>query len=138
MGITSTQRDQTEKMSKQFGLRTRYLRAIVSAKLLEGTAINTPTCCPAGYSVSQAVPSFARSLSSQSTTTQLTDEQTILLSQVSHQDVYAVRGQKHLDLLTWLSAENFEVLRDPSADAMLRCWLDRLEVPQEEDDPQEE
>jgi len=112
--FTGTTREMHEKVSKDFGVQTRYSRSICSARLLPGCELSAPLC---GRTVQQdmrvSMSAAAR-----------------VCRSLDGADIFAVRADDESGrLYSWLPPEAVAKLTAHGGDKMLLAWLSEYSLP---------
>lgn len=120
-----TARENEEKESKEFGVQTRYLRAICSARLLPDAKLDAPVCEAKDW---ESFDNMDEVVTHRATAVGSSLRQVLRILQGS--DVFAVpTGKQTGNLYAWLPPERLSTLSTTNGEKILRSWLSGLFLP---------
>eukprot|EP00429_Kryptoperidinium_foliaceum_P059640 CAMPEP_0176093774 /NCGR_PEP_ID=MMETSP0120_2-20121206/46988_1 /TAXON_ID=160619 /ORGANISM="Kryptoperidinium foliaceum, Strain CCMP 1326" /LENGTH=945 /DNA_ID=CAMNT_0017427709 /DNA_START=53 /DNA_END=2887 /DNA_ORIENTATION=- len=132
--LLSTVRENFENESKEYGVQTKYMRSICSARLLQGEKVNAPSCHSWPSEGGWAEECIPAGSVSNSRTKLLNIGQQRLLKLLFSTEVYAVPSSKDDDrtgnFYAWLPSETVNLLGTPSGEKVLRTWISGIRIPQ--------
>merc|ERR1711920_478330 len=123
--ITSTAREKMEKASKEFGVDTRYLKSICTAKLKPDACIDAPLC---GTWLVKRHSGDARA----SSALDPADGEIMAILEGTPVLAAGVIGAASSNCYAWLPHEIFWILSGGGKDHVLKPWLESLTLPEEE------
>lgn len=130
--LLSTVRENFENESKEYGVQTRYMRSICSARLLHGEKVDAP----AFYSWASegwGEDCMPANSSSNNRTKLLNISQQRLLKSLVGTEVYAVPSSvddRTGNVYAWLPLDTVNLLGTPSGEKVLRAWISGIRIPQ--------
>mmetsp|Transcript_6973 Transcript_6973/g.19731 ORF Transcript_6973/g.19731 Transcript_6973/m.19731 type:complete len:1033 (+) Transcript_6973:80-3178(+) len=128
-------RENTESMSKEFGVQTRYIRSICTAKLRENESFQAPVCKRAGFDA-EVTQAFSDRRSEEvedgGNVDNLDEKSQRLLMGVQSTQVFAIFSKDgRAALYAWLKQDTINALTGSGGDKVLSLWMARLALPRE-------
>eukprot|EP00429_Kryptoperidinium_foliaceum_P019415 CAMPEP_0176045892 /NCGR_PEP_ID=MMETSP0120_2-20121206/22784_1 /TAXON_ID=160619 /ORGANISM="Kryptoperidinium foliaceum, Strain CCMP 1326" /LENGTH=982 /DNA_ID=CAMNT_0017379301 /DNA_START=78 /DNA_END=3022 /DNA_ORIENTATION=+ len=127
LSLCGTTRENQEKESKEYGVQTRYMRSICSARLVDNASLNAVVCSSRGdivvYEETHRVESMKAADINMSH----------WLKVLKDIDVYfAPAGEGSGNLYAWLPPDSLDALGSPWGDRALQAWLSQVDWPSQE------